>query len=122
MEQITTSARAATRRGNRRRAVMPRALAIAPEPPRKTDAPLHRLENLGRGHLRGEQLAPVGVARQNALGGLQRVVARTGAPRRPACLHGLDRTQEQAPGLDDGLVRRAEVLLAAIDDGAHALL
>src|SRR5438309_7416243 len=83
---------------------------------------LHGLEDLGRRQLRHERLAPVGVARQHAFGRAQRVVARLDPAGRTALLDGLDGAEEQAAGLDDRLVGRPEMLLAAVDHEAHALL
>src|SRR5262245_43416612 len=83
---------------------------------------LHRLEDLRGGHLRREDLAPVGIARHHALGRAQPVVRRLDAPRRPALGDHLDRLEQEPARLDDGLVGGAEVLAAPIDDAPHALL
>jgi hypothetical protein len=54
-------------------------------------------------------------SRQHRLAGPQLLVA-AGAARNAAGLHRLDSLPQQFARLDDGLVRRSEVLLAAIDD------
>src|SRR5262245_66515232 len=72
-------------------------------------------------HLGRHLGAPIDVAAQHRLTGPQLLVA-AGAARNAAGLHRLDSLPQQLARLDDGLVRRSEVLLAAIDDATHSLL
>src|SRR5215468_3270225 len=72
-------------------------------------------------HLGRHLGAPIGIAAQHRLAGPQLLVA-AGTARNAAGLHRLDSLPQQLARLDDCLVRRSEVLLAAIDDAAHSLL
>src|SRR6516165_6193650 len=72
-------------------------------------------------HLGRHLGAPIGVAAQHRLAGPQLLVA-AGAARNAAGLHRLDSLPQQLARLNDGLVRRSEVLLAAINDATHSLL
>src|SRR5262245_64679936 len=91
-----------------------------------TAAPKFRelLDGLNDGFARhlGRYLgAPIGIAAQHRLAGPQLLVA-AGAAWNAAGLHRLDSLSQQLARLDDGHVRRSEVLLAAIDDATHSLL
>src|SRR5262245_21425925 len=81
-----------------------------------------RLKNFVPGQLGRQDLAPVGLTRDHALGGAQRGVGRPGAARHLPGGHRLDRLQEEPARLDDRLVGRPQVLPAAVDDGPHAFL
>src|SRR5271167_2850564 len=85
---------------------------------RKSDG----LQDLLPGDVRCQDPAPVGVARQHLKGRAQRVIARTHAGRGAALFDRLHRLAQQTPHLDDRLVGRSEMLLAAVDDAPHALL
>src|ERR1041384_5710461 len=92
----------------------------ARRPARRARASLDGLGDLrARRQLR---VAPVGALRQYGLGGGEIGVRGLHTTRNAAIGYRLHRVQQQAAGLDDGAVGRAQVLAAAIDDGAHALL
>src|SRR6202035_850886 len=81
-----------------------------------------RLQDLFRGNVGRQDLAPVDLERQHLQGRAQRVVARSHAGRSAALLNRYHRLAQQPAHLDDRLIGWTKMLFAAVYDRPHALL
>src|SRR4029453_3613632 len=83
---------------------------------------LHRGQDSASSHLGRQELMPIGLAWDHAFSGPLCIVRGLDTTRCTTCLDGLDRLDEQAARLNDGLVGRPEVLFGAVYNAPHAFL